>query len=300
MIRPIILVFTAFLFFSSTIANAQEYYYWANGKKYPLELYPEKQYILIQGQNKSAIAESIEVSEENISAIEPIVVSRTINTQRASKPLKNDLYWAFVNDPIDKAKVQSSDIIYAAPSFLVNGNEISLSQYFYVKLKQEKDIEILESLARESLVEIVGNDSFMPLWYILSCDKNSKGNALEMANLFYESGYFDSAEPDLMEDFLIGCTNDPLFAEQWHLNNTGQAGGTVGNDIRACQAWNITMGCANVVVAVLDHGLEFNHPDFNNISPISFDTENGTPPSVVRGSHGVPVAGVIGATINKV
>lgn len=58
---------------------------------------------------------------------------------------------------------------------------------------------------------------------LLSCDKNSNGNALEMANLFYESGYFDSAEPDLMDDFLMGCTNDPLFAEQWHLNNTGQA-----------------------------------------------------------------------------
>lgn len=148
-------------------------------------------------------------------------------------------------------------------------------------------------------MEIVGNDSFMPLWYILSCNKNSKGNALEMANLFYESGYFASAQPDLMEDLNINCTNDPLFNEQWHLNNTGQAGGTVGNDIRACQAWNITMGCANVVVAVLDHGLEFNHPDFNNISPISFDTQNGTPPSIVRGSHGVAVAGVIGATINN-
>ncbi|MFD2035736.1 S8 family serine peptidase [Belliella marina] len=120
-----------------------------------------------------------------------------------------------------------------------------------------------------------------------------------MANLFYELGYFESAEPDLMEEFLMGCTNDPLFAEQWHLNNTGQAGGTVGNDIRTCQAWNITTGCANVVVAVLDHGLEFNHPDFINISPISFDTENGTTPSVVRGDHGVPVAGVIGATQNN-
>lgn len=53
------------------------------------------------------------------------------------------------------------------------------------------------------------------------------------------------------------------------------------------------------MVAVLDHGLEFNHPDLNNVSPISFDTENGTPPSVVRGDHGVAVAGVIGATRNN-
>ncbi|RZS95389.1 S8 family serine peptidase [Cecembia calidifontis] len=291
--------FIALLLLGSIIANAQEYYYWANGEKYFLELYAEKQYILIQGQNKIAIAKELEVSEQSISELKPIILSSTINNDRASKPVESNQYWAFVNSTIDKAKVESSGIVYAAPSFLVNGKEIGLSQYFYVKLRKEKDIEILESLARDNQVEIIGNDSFMPLWYILSCDKNSKGNALEMANLFYELGYFDSAEPDLMEDFLMGCTNDPLFAQQWHLNNTGQAGGTVGNDIRACQAWNITTGCANIVVAVLDHGLEFNHPDFNNISPISFDTENGTPPSVVRGNHGVAVAGVIGATRNN-
>jgi cell wall-associated protease len=287
------------LFFGLITANAQEYYYWANGMKYPLELYSEKQYILTQGQNKMAIAQGLEISEQDISELKPIIIGRTINSDIINKSLQSDFFWAFVNRPIEKAKVESSDIVYAAPSFLVNGKEIGLSQYFYVKLKKEKDIEILESLARDNQVEILGNDSFMPLWYILSCDKNSKGNALDMANLFYESGYFTSAQPDLMEDLNINCTNDPLFNEQWHLNNTGQAGGTFGNDIRACQAWNITMGCANVVVAVLDHGLEFNHPDFNNISPISFDTENGTPPSIVRGNHGVPVAGVIGATINN-
>jgi len=209
-----LVVFIALLFFGSTIANAQEYYYWANGKKYSLELYPDKQYILMHGQNKIAIAQELDVSESSISEIKPIIISSTINNDRASKPLESVQYWAFVYSSINKAKVQSSDIIYAAPSFLVNGKEIGLSQYFYVKLKQEKDIEILESLAKENQVEIVGNDRFMPLWYILSCDKNSKGNALEMANLFYELGYFDSAEPDLMDDFLMGCTNDPLFAKQ--------------------------------------------------------------------------------------
>jgi hypothetical protein len=47
-------------------------------------------------------------------------------------------------------------------------------------------------------VEIVGNNGFMPLWYTLSCSKNSKGNALEMANTFYETGFFSNvAEGDL-------------------------------------------------------------------------------------------------------
>jgi cell wall-associated protease len=292
-------LFTIILLSGLNCADAQEYYYWAYGKKYPLELYSEKQYVLVQGQNKLSITQGLGISDQNISNFRPIVISRTINRSRQNIPARDSLYWSFVNNPIDKSKIKSSDIIYAAPSFLVNGKVVSLSQYFYVKIKREQDLKLLDDLAKQNRVEIVGNDSFMPLWYILSCDKNSKGNALEMANLFYETGHFSSAQPDLMEDLNINCTNDPLFNQQWHLNNTGQSGGTIGNDIRICQAWNITMGCEDIIVAVLDHGLEFNHPDFVNISPISFDTETGTAPSIVRGNHGVAVAGVIGATENN-
>ena len=113
-----LVVSTVFLIISSTIANAQEYYYWANGMKYPFELYSERQYILMQGQSKIAAAQGLEISEQNISELKPIIISKTINSNRASKPLKSNLYWGFVNSRINKAKVQSSDIIYAAPSFL--------------------------------------------------------------------------------------------------------------------------------------------------------------------------------------
>ncbi|MFD2035735.1 hypothetical protein ACFSKL_13105 [Belliella marina] len=146
------IIFFSLLFLGSIIAHVQEYYYWANGEKHSLELYSDKQYILMQGQNKIAIAQELEVSEQSISELKPIIISSTINTDRASKSLESDQYWAFVNSSIDKAKVPSSDIIYVAPLFLVNGKEIGLSHYFYVKLKQEKDIEVLKLLAKENMV----------------------------------------------------------------------------------------------------------------------------------------------------
>ena len=55
--------------------------------------------------------------------------------------------------------------------------------------------------------------------------------------------------------------NDPLFPSQWHLRNTGQEGGTPGADIQADNAWNITTGDSRVVVAVIDTGIDYNHPD---------------------------------------
>jgi len=60
--------------------------------------------------------------------------------------------------------------------------------------------------------------------------------------------------------------NDPRFSEQWALANNGQDGGKVGADISATSAWFTTTGSQKVVVAVLDSGVDYTHPDLvNNI-----------------------------------
>src|SRR5262245_26653242 len=55
--------------------------------------------------------------------------------------------------------------------------------------------------------------------------------------------------------------NDPLFASQYALQNTGQTGGTPGADIHAPAAWSVATGSRAVSVAVIDTGLDYNHPD---------------------------------------
>lgn len=55
--------------------------------------------------------------------------------------------------------------------------------------------------------------------------------------------------------------SDPNFAEQWHLANTGQKGGTPGADIDAQIAWEITTGSDSVVIGVIDTGIDYTHPD---------------------------------------
>jgi subtilisin family serine protease len=58
-----------------------------------------------------------------------------------------------------------------------------------------------------------------------------------------------------------GAPNDPLFAEQWGLVNTGQREGRADADISALAAWQKTQGSRKVVVAVLDSGVDYRHPD---------------------------------------
>lgn len=192
------------------------------------------------------------------------------------------------------------NVVYQAPFFKTkNGGEVGLSHIFYVKLGTSSDLVHLKKLAIEHNVNILGSNKFMPLWYTLACSKKSNGNALAMANLFYETGFFLASEPDLMVDNLVTCTNDPHFANQWGADNIGQNGGLSGIDINLCQARPISSGSEDIVVAVLDHGVELNHPDLSNMSPLSFDSHTGTSPSFVRGNHGTACAGIIGGADNN-
>ncbi|MFN3478766.1 MAG: S8 family serine peptidase [Thermodesulfovibrionales bacterium] len=55
--------------------------------------------------------------------------------------------------------------------------------------------------------------------------------------------------------------NDTYFNQQWALLNTGQFNGTPGSDIKATDAWDINAGTNSVVIAVIDTGMDYNHPD---------------------------------------
>ncbi len=105
------------------------------------------------------------------------------------------------------------------------------------------------------------------------------------------------------------AVNDPLFAFQWHLNNTGQAafsqsGGTPGEDLRMTQAIADKLSGLGVIIAVVDSGLEIAHEDLSaNVIPNgSYNYVNNTTdptPTKKGGDHGTSVAGIVsGASMN--
>lgn len=68
---------------------------------------------------------------------------------------------------------------------------------FVVKIFKEEDIEVLNEMIAKTNTELVEKNSMMPNWYLLRVTKKSKGNAMEMANYFHESGLFQYAEPNV-------------------------------------------------------------------------------------------------------
>ncbi len=71
------------------------------------------------------------------------------------------------------------------------------------------------------------------------------------------------AEPNFIVHTLA-VPDDQFFGNLWGLNNTGETGGTSDADIDAPEAWDITTGSHGVVIAVIDSGVAFNHPDFSD------------------------------------
>ena len=58
--------------------------------------------------------------------------------------------------------------------------------------------------------------------------------------------------------------NDAHFGNLWGLYNTGQSGGTAGTDIDALEAWNLSTGSSDVIIAVVDTGVEYTHEDLSS------------------------------------
>lgn len=97
--------------------------------------------------------------------------------------------------------------------------------------------------------------------------------------------------------------NDPLFGNQWHLQNTGQTGGTVGEDANVVPVWDNVRG-TGVTIAIVDDGLQHTHPDLStNYRPgLSWDFNGNDADPMPTSSfdgHGTSAAGVAAATGNN-
>ena len=132
---------------------------------------------------------------------------------------------------------------------------------------------------------------------------------LAAANTLHESRLFQFVQPDFYAPIERYQINDPLFSQQFQMNNTGQTldGVTGANDAdcNALEAWGISLGSSSTTVAVIDDGME-DHEDFNNSSGQSRYTagfspaNNGNGDAVSGSNHGVACAGSISASHNNI
>lgn len=306
--------------FVPILAVQGDYYYYYKGERIYLTVDSTCLFVVSEGEFQPQEATRIHTAEYNISKSSKSYAYDNVIPMVNQRVAIPEVYFSTLDVPegitasqydVLVAKIKSEeDVWQVLPSFTENGNQIGVTNNFYVKLKSADDLEKLQQMAVQYGFNVVGNNKFMPLWYTLSCNATSSMNAIEAADLFHESRLFACSEPEFTYNVSLYSEepgderfpNDPYYPEQWNLKNTGQYGGVEGIDINVEEAWETTKG-DGVVVAVYDQGSHVSHADLIGQFSKSYNAVTDEPSSfIVKNKvyqHGTNCAGIIGAIQNN-
>jgi len=132
--------------------------------------------------------------------------------------------------------------------------------------------------------------------YVLALPPSS--NLQDALAAFSADPAVEYAEPDFA-GYGAGTPDDAMFGQQWSLHNTGQSGGEPDADIDAPDAWDVSVGITSTVLAIIDTGVDLDHPDLAEKVVPGYDFVNDDAIPQDNHGHGTHVAGIAAAVTNN-
>ncbi len=263
-------------FILSIGANAQDFYWSANEKIFIVK---DNSLILVRADDQSETEQSL-ANSQSVAKLERInpksllvtLKPEAVRGQEVISSITENMIYSFRSDS-GQEMIPTGEILFMPKKGVTyeSINELVKGQFSIVKEKYGS----------------------YRVWV------DDYANLLNFSNKIYESGLVEYCHPNFIME-IVRTQNDPLYPNQYHLNNTGQLGGSAGIDINAPQAWALGTGLFGVRVAVIDDGVE-NHPDINGrvVQGFSPRAVNGFGAPVAASAHGQACAGIIGDTRNN-
>lgn len=283
---------------TKSINTDSKCYYWCGDVKIPLIVNDDKLYVLAETAKIEKITKTAMTTRNSLIAARESKNYSALGLKSSLSDCDPSESISLILDHAVLDDIDAEDIIYAAPYFRTeDGAELGITNILSVQLSEAQQFEKLEKIAEYNNLEILGENIHEPNVYYLSCTKDSRGNALEMANLIYESGLVEYAAPEfILDSSPASAPNDTYFTAQWNLNNTTYPIADI-NYSEAINSFTFPY-IDDIIVAVVDNGVYANHEDLP-LYHVSYNAHTGGNTSGLYGDHGTLVAGVIGATTNN-
>jgi subtilisin family serine protease len=145
-----------------------------------------------------------------------------------------------------------NDCRFVPGEFIVKFKEPPFSCVSVNNLNEKHQVTYMEKIFINSEDTILDN--------IYSFYVSEDADILSIVEEYNSISSVEYAEPNYIVK-LCEIPNDPRFDLQWALHNTGQYDGTPDADIDAPEAWSIETGSSDVVIAIIDTGVDWDHPD---------------------------------------
>ena len=293
----IIIIGILIIIYSFKESNTTDKFYYAYNEK--IFLIPSKNKIVIRYNNSKRkefknLSLPIFIEEKQIEWQDDSTIVIIAQDRLFRNKLTNEKGWQ--NDIVSMHPVYKEE----------SGLEMYITDEILVKFYDNVSQKQINEIHKKHNVKVIKSDEN---YQLIKVSENS--DALEISISYQESGLVLFSEPNFISKVeLFQIPNDEFFNRQFYLNNTGQIftdghWGANDADIDAPEAWTITQGNNNIIVAVIDQGVTPNHPDLPNTRQVRLNNSNladgdpNNPSATANNNHGNACAGIIAATRNN-
>ncbi len=257
----IVWIFLLVVVFFSSVVHADDITFHSNGKEHRLIELPNQFIAGVKGdvQRIQSFVKEVQSNKESALSQEQVAIRSfgkdmvLITTSTLSLKSK-------------KAKIltelkSSKNLDFVYPVYRWFHSKLRVYPYPEVTVCITEGASI-EDIAQRYDLTVVRPLLFTSDQFVLRLD--GKRNPFEISDRLCEAPDVLWANPNYIRQLDKRFTpNDPMYSDQWHLNNTGQGGGKAGADVRAETAWDLQMPSSDVVIAVVDDAVDTDHPDLN-------------------------------------
>lgn len=275
--KIVIAITLSVLLFTSLFS--QENHYWSNGNI--IKVRRDESSIIVYEKDDVKLT----LKSENIKEIK----------EKSSKRLGKYRILTLKNPNLELPAI-SEEKIKAEQNAYISEQRDTLypTQLIILKFKDGNTLDNIEGILVKYSLEYLEKN-----YNVVTLKVSNIDDVFNAANEIYETGLVEWCRPNFIRRLKL--YSEPRN-KQYYIHNTYHYCGAFNNDINALEAWEITTGCDNIRVAVLDDGVE-NHPDLRDANgnsrvlngySVPNEPANGRPN--ISGQHGQACAGIIAAS----